>query len=66
MSWLGPLKGAKPMKKPRTPDTSRRIVLDGKEYRSLTAAAQALGVSITSIYKRIGEGHRFHVKRREG
>jgi hypothetical protein len=61
MKWLMPICGAGELKKSRRlmPDTSRPVVVDGKSYRSITAAASALGVSQTKIYRKIGEAWRF-------
>lgn len=54
MSWLAPV--AVPMRaRPKPPDTSRAVTIKGKTYPSLTRASQALGCSITKVYRMIGE-----------
>lgn len=68
--WFSPAIPTKPVERQRRkyyrPDTSRRIVLDGIEYPSLTEAAKAMGCSITRIYTLIGEAYRFHGKHTKG
>jgi hypothetical protein len=56
MSWVAPV--AVPVRarqKPRPPDTSRPVTINGRTYPSLTAASHSLGCSITKVYRMIGE-----------
>ena len=65
MNWLLPLAGLKAKRKrlyfvknrksPITlrngiPDTSRRVVVGGREYRSMLDACNSLGISTTKLY----------------
>jgi len=40
----------------RPPDTSRRVMVEGRTYPSLTAAAAAMGISTTKIYSLAKQG----------
>lgn len=67
MNWLAPLlcgptlRAREPGVRAdgvRMPDTSRPVVVDGVRYPSVSAAARALGCSMTRVYYLIGEkGH---------